>query len=101
MIPLVVVAVTHLNPLIVVAVTHLKAMIVMVTVIRTSSHMMKHPIVADTVMEMEPDLEAISKREFYKSYYSWAKMTMDQRNKTLSYFHSLPIDMQGMYFISN
>jgi hypothetical protein len=49
----------------------------------------------------KPDLEAISKREFYKSYYSWAKMTMDQCNKTLSYFHSLPIDMQGMYFISN
>jgi len=50
--PLVIIAVTHLNPLIVIAVTHLKAMIVMVTVIRTSSHMMKHPIVADTVMEM-------------------------------------------------
>jgi len=46
----------------------------------------------------KPDLEAIGKREFYKSYNSWAKMTMDQRNKSLAYFRSLPEDMQGMHF---
>jgi len=46
------------------------------------------------------DLESWGKREFYKSYSSWEKMTMDQRNKALSYFRSLPEEVQGMYAFS-
>jgi hypothetical protein len=41
------------------------------------------------------ELQSIGKREFFKSYYSWEKMSLDQRNKTLSYFRSLPEDWQG------
>jgi hypothetical protein len=47
----------------------------------------------------KPELEAIGKREFYKSYTSWSRMTPFQRNKTLSYFRSLPEEMQGLFFI--
>jgi len=46
------------------------------------------------------DIESWGKREFYKSYSSWEKMTMDQRNKALSYFRSLPEEVQGMYAFS-
>lgn len=41
-------------------------------------------------------LQSFSIREFYKSYSSWEKMSMDQRNKTVSYFRSLPEEMQGV-----
>jgi hypothetical protein len=41
------------------------------------------------------ELQSRGKREFYKSYYSWEKMSLDQRNKTLLYFRSLPEDWQG------
>lgn len=44
------------------------------------------------------ELEAIGKREFYKSYMSWSRMTRDQRNKSVSYFRSLPEEMQGLFF---
>jgi hypothetical protein len=40
------------------------------------------------------ELQSIGRREFYKSYNSWGKMTVEQRNKTLSYFHSLPEEGQ-------
>jgi hypothetical protein len=46
------------------------------------------------------DLVSWGKREFYKSYSSWEKMMMDQRNKALSYFRSLPEEVQGMYAFS-
>ncbi len=42
----------------------------------------------------EEQLQSLSIREFYKSYGSWEKMTLDQRNKTVSYFRSL----QGLSF---
>jgi len=43
------------------------------------------------------ELEAIGKRDFYKSYSSWARMTVDKRNKMLSYFRSLPEELQGTF----
>jgi hypothetical protein len=43
------------------------------------------------------ELEAIGKREFYKSYSSWTRMTVEQRNKTVSYFRSLTEELQGMF----
>jgi hypothetical protein len=47
------------------------------------------------------ELEAIGKREFYKSYMSWSHMTRDQQNKSVSYFRSLPEEMQGLFFNSS
>jgi hypothetical protein len=43
------------------------------------------------------ELEAFGKRKFYKSYSSWARMTVEQRNKTVSYFRSLTEELQGMF----
>ncbi len=40
------------------------------------------------------ELQSIGRREFYKSYKSWGKMTVGQRNKTLLYFRSLPEEWQ-------
>jgi len=42
------------------------------------------------------ELQSWGKREFYKSYSSWEKMTPDQRNKALSYFRGLPEEVQGI-----
>jgi hypothetical protein len=42
------------------------------------------------------ELDSVGRREFYKSYTSWEKMTVDQRNKTVSYFQSLPEELQGL-----
>lgn len=44
-------------------------------------------------------LESIGRREFYKSYMSWERMTVEQRNKTVSYFRSLPVELQGLCFL--
>jgi hypothetical protein len=41
-------------------------------------------------------LKELGIREFYKSYGSWDKMTMEQRNKVVSYFCALPEETQGM-----
>ena len=41
------------------------------------------------------ELTSIGKREFYKSYVYWEKMTLDQRNKSLSWFRSLPDNLKG------
>lgn len=41
-------------------------------------------------------LKDLGLKEFYKSYFSWEKMTNDQKNKTLSYFRALPEELQGM-----
>jgi hypothetical protein len=35
-------------------------------------------------------------RDFFKSYSSWVKMTPEQRNKSLSWFRSLPENLQGL-----
>ena len=43
------------------------------------------------------DLLLIGKRDFYKSYICWKKMTVEQRNKTLSWFRSLPEHFQGLF----
>ena len=43
------------------------------------------------------DLLLIGKRDFYKSYICWEKMTVEQRNKTLSWFRSLPEHFQGLF----
>jgi hypothetical protein len=43
------------------------------------------------------DLSSIGKREFFKSYVCWDKMTSDQRNKPLSWFQSLPDGFKGMF----
>ena len=42
------------------------------------------------------ELQPLGIKEFYKSYGSWEKMTMDQRNKTVSFFRTLPEEMQGL-----
>lgn len=42
------------------------------------------------------DLQLSGKREFFKSYSFWEKMTMEQRNKTISWFRSLPEHLQGL-----
>jgi translation initiation factor 2 beta subunit (eIF-2beta)/eIF-5 len=42
------------------------------------------------------ELQSWGKREFYKSYSD--KLSMEQRNKTLSYFRSLPQEVQGNVF---
>ncbi len=42
------------------------------------------------------ELTSIGRREFYKLYSSWEKMMLDQRNKTVSYFRSLPEELQGL-----
>jgi hypothetical protein len=44
------------------------------------------------------ELQSWGEREFYKSYSSWDKLSMEQRNKTLSYFCSLPQEVQGNVF---
>jgi hypothetical protein len=46
------------------------------------------------------ELQSWGKRELYKSYSSWEKMTPDQCNKALSYFHGLPEEVQGIYAVS-
>jgi hypothetical protein len=38
-------------------------------------------------------------REFYKSYPSWERMTPEQKNKTLAWFHTLPAEVKGKYFL--
>jgi hypothetical protein len=37
-------------------------------------------------------------KPFYKSYCSWEKLSTDQRNKTGSFFHKLPEQLQGRVF---
>jgi hypothetical protein len=44
-------------------------------------------------------LKDLGLKEFYKSYFSWEKMTNDQKNKTLSYFRALPEELQGMSLV--
>jgi hypothetical protein len=44
-------------------------------------------------------LKDLGLKEFYKSYFSWEKMTNDQKNKTLSYFQALPEELQGMSLV--
>jgi hypothetical protein len=43
-------------------------------------------------------LQPAGLREYYKSYPSWAKMKPDQRNKALSWFRSLPDNLQGLFY---
>jgi hypothetical protein len=41
-------------------------------------------------------LQPLGLREFYKSYSTWEKMSIDQRNKALSWFRRLPEQWQGV-----
>jgi hypothetical protein len=41
-------------------------------------------------------LEELGLKEFYKSNGSWDKMTIEQRNKVVSYFRALPEETQRM-----
>lgn len=43
------------------------------------------------------ELASVGRREFYKSYVCWEKMTLDQRNKSLSWFRGLPDNLKGKY----
>ena len=36
-------------------------------------------------------------REFYKSYPRWEKMVPEQKNKSLAWFRTLPVEVQGIY----
>jgi hypothetical protein len=45
------------------------------------------------------ELQCLGQREFYKCYGSWEKLSLDQRNKTISYFRSLSEDIQGTCFL--
>jgi hypothetical protein len=36
-------------------------------------------------------------REFYKSYPIWAKMTPEQKNKSVAWYRTLPVEVQGIY----
>ncbi len=42
-------------------------------------------------------LKNLGIREFYKSYGSWDKMTIEQKNKVVSYFCALLEEIQGLY----
>jgi hypothetical protein len=45
------------------------------------------------------ELAGFGMREFYKSYSSWEKMSIEQRNKMVSYFRTLPEELQGLYVV--
>lgn len=78
----------------------------------TNNNLLNLPLSSSTIPEWEgcnPDvvikrLKAISKddllvsgkRDFYKSYSLWEKMTVEQRNKSISWFRSLPEHLQGL-----
>ena len=48
--------------------------------------------------ELKPELLAdLNLKSFYKSYSLWQKLTDDQRNKTVSYFRKLPLQLRGLY----
>ena len=54
-------------------------------------------IKAMKVLDKE-ELQCLGQREFY-NYGSWEKLSLDQRNKTISYFRSLSEDKQGTCFL--
>jgi hypothetical protein len=41
-------------------------------------------------------LQPLGLREFYKSYSTWEKMSIDQGNKALAWFRHLPEQLQGV-----
>lgn len=48
--------------------------------------------------ELKPELLAdLNLKSFYKSYSVWQKLTDDQKNKTVSYFRKLPLQLRGKY----
>ncbi len=55
-------------------------------------------IKAMKVLDKE-ELQCLGQREFYKSYGSWEKLSLDQRNKTISFFRLLSEDIQGTCFL--
>jgi hypothetical protein len=42
-------------------------------------------------------IKSIALRDFNKSYSSWHKLTQEQKNKCLAWFHTIPDDLQGWY----
>jgi hypothetical protein len=38
-------------------------------------------------------------KPYYKSYCSWEKLSKEQRNKTVSFFHKLPEQLRSKFFI--
>jgi hypothetical protein len=51
---------------------------------------------------IKPDLlHQLKLKPFYKSYCSWEKLSNEQRNKAVSFFHKLPEPLRGKFMFCN
>jgi hypothetical protein len=51
---------------------------------------------------LRPDLlHQLKLKPFYKSYCSWEKLSNEQRNKAVSFFHKLPEPLRGKFLFYN
>lgn len=55
-------------------------------------------MVIRSMKALKPEiLQGAGLRDYFKSYPSWEKMKPEQRNKSLSWFRSLPDHLQGLF----